>query len=238
MIRRNALLHGAWYLDELPMTQRPYQESIVCYYCPTCGWWTVTQTICVHSRNQVWHIYYGLTGALRHIDHIDASEPISEIRKRLLADFDSRFVMDPRKMEEVVSSVFNGLGYRTELTTRSDDGGIDVIITSPSGKVIGVEVKRYRSSIEVEQIRSFVGALVLKGLTSGVFVTTSKFRSGARSLATNVQGRGINLQYVDGQKLFELLKVSQVQSFARFPDFLKDTKPRLRFADAVHLNSL
>jgi restriction system protein len=52
--------------------------------------------------------------------------------------------------EETVASVFRSLGYDATVTAYSGDGGIDVILHKGEER-IGVQVKRYRNSISVEQ---------------------------------------------------------------------------------------
>lgn len=62
-------------------------------------------------------------------------------------------------------------------TAYSNDGGIDVVLEH-EGKKHGVQVKRYKNKISVGEIRAFAGALLLNGLPSGIFVTTSDYQRG------------------------------------------------------------
>jgi restriction system protein len=80
-------------------------------------------------------------------------------------------------------------GYDAVATSYSGDYGIDAVLKRSDGLEIGVQVKRYRSSIVVEQIRSFFGALVLGGYTRGIFVTTSKFQRGAPAVTAHIATR-------------------------------------------------
>jgi restriction system protein len=136
-------------------------------YCPVCGWWVVHHHVTAsfgeshpYSENS-WHRRnYGIAGALRNLDLEDLSVPINEVRSFLAAKWQSRFNLHPRLFEEVVGSVFKSLGYRARVTSYSGDGGIDVVLDSPEDKTVGVQVKRWRNRIKVEQIRSFVGAYI------------------------------------------------------------------------------
>jgi restriction system protein len=111
--------------------------------------------------------------------------------------------------EETVASVFRDLGYGARVTAYSGDDGIDVILDGQSDTMIGVQVKRYRNSIQVEQIRSLAGALVLGGLTRGIFVTTSTFQGGADDTAQRLNTRGYQIELMDATRFFDALKIAQ-----------------------------
>jgi len=52
-----------------------------------------------------------------------------------------------------VASVFRDCGFHARVTSYSGDGGIEVILER-GDETIGVQVKRYKSAIDAEQIRS------------------------------------------------------------------------------------
>lgn len=144
--------------------------------------------------------------------------PHEEVVNYLAARYDDRLKVHPRKFEEVVAAVFRGLGYQTRVTSYSCDGGIDVFMDGPDNVFIGVQVKRSRNSISVGQIRELTGALVLQGVTRGIFVTTSHFTAAARKEAGLAALRGIPVELVDAYKLFDALKIGRIKSYqsARF----------------------
>ncbi|HEY0349554.1 MAG TPA: restriction endonuclease, partial [Pyrinomonadaceae bacterium] len=125
-------------------------------------------------------LYEGSAGVLCVLNHNADSVSVDEIRAYLSARFGERFGVNPRRFEEVVASVYKDLGYQTLLTSYRGDNGIDVFLEK-DGDIIGVQVKRTALAIEAEQIRALTGSLVLRGITRGCFVTTSRFRSGAKS---------------------------------------------------------
>jgi restriction system protein len=139
--------------------------------CPVCGWWSVHQTSTTAGGSVGTHHESGAAGSLRELDLPNVEGPLEEIRSYLAARYSDRFRVHPRVFEETVASVFRDLGYGARVTAYSGDDGIDVILDGQSDTMIGVQVKRYRNSIQVEQIRSLAGALVLGGLTRGIFVT-------------------------------------------------------------------
>jgi len=113
-------------------------------------------------------------------------------------------------MEEVVESVFRDHGFRTFLTPRSGDDGIDVLLCGPNDATVGVEVKRYRDSITAEQIRAFTGALVLGGHVGGIYVTTSSYTPGARRTADRSWEKGVPIHLVDAASFLSALHIAQM----------------------------
>jgi restriction system protein len=151
-----------------------------------------------------------LGGVLRWLDPTDASIPIEQLRTYLIAKYQSRFSVTPRRLEEIVAGVFADFGFTVRVTSFSGDDGIDVLVLdSTSGETIGVQVKRYKGRVEAEQIRAFAGALVLGGMTHGVFVATSGFTRGARSTAQRYCERGVSVELTDGLRFFEELRITQ-----------------------------
>jgi restriction endonuclease Mrr len=76
-----------------------------------------------------------------------------------------------------------------------------------------VQVKRYRNTIQVEQLRSFVGALVLEGITAGIFVTTSDFTSGAPHIERRSVEIGALVELMDGRAFLQALQLVQKVSY-------------------------
>jgi len=183
-------------------------QSLNIDVCPACGWWKAQRIAeWINPAENCFDLYQG-TAALKNLDVADIEAPLDEIRDYLTARYDQRFEVAPKKFEEVVASVFKGLGYDAIVTGHSGDGGIDVILGSGSSR-IGVQVKRYKGSIEVEQIRSLVGALVLDGMTRGIFVTTSRFQSGADSTAERYLKSGYRVELYDAQRFYDALQIAQ-----------------------------
>lgn len=191
-------------------------EELSIKTCVTCGWWIAREYH--YERNKrgrcsriprAGHRLYGDVALLSNLDLSDISIPIQEVRDFLAAKYDHRGSVHPRRFEETVASVFRDLGYQTRVTAYSGDGGIDVVLDGGVDIEIGVQVKRYKESISVEQIRSFTGALWLSGYTKGIYVTTSRFESGANKLASLAMLKGIQVELVDAPKFYDALKIAQ-----------------------------
>ena len=193
--------------------------------CPVCGWWVSTKTefttlphdfgrrgsrALAHQAPPPHEVrVFGAAACLKQLSLSDLSVPIEEVRAFLAARYEDRFRVHPRKFEEVVASVFADLGYSARVTAYSGDDGLDVILDGTGGEVVGVQVKRYRGKISVEQIRSLAGALVFRGLTRGIFVTTSSFQSGTDRTVRVFRERGMPIELVDAPRFLAALHVAQ-----------------------------
>lgn len=97
-------------------------------------------------------------------------------------------------------------------TSPTNDGGIDGIINEDRLGLnkIAIQAKRYDKSnkIGVPLLQSFVGALMGKGVTKGVFITTSSFTKGAIDYASNQ-----SIILIDGDKLADLMIEFNVGTF-------------------------
>jgi restriction system protein len=186
--------------------------------CLTCGWWSLGQTavqkIAPHSAHRAVRRWSGAVACLQEMGRDDLQAPLELIRSHLMRRYQDRFDVHPRRFEEVVGSVFRDLGYDSVVSAYTGDGGVDVILTREQSR-IGVQVKRYRGTIEVEQIRTLVGALYLGGYTSGVFVTTSRFSRGAVTAAAHAAEVGIPVRLIDAAKFLDALKFAQIEASHR-----------------------
>ncbi|HEX8664311.1 MAG TPA: restriction endonuclease [Beijerinckiaceae bacterium] len=196
-------------------------DDLALEVCQTCGWWKAvreTQRWGPYSdylkmAKCVYEKFCGV-GALRNLDLTDVSLPVNEVRSFLLSRYESRYSIDPFLFEKTVGAVFKDLGYETLVTARSGDGGIDVILNK-GNENIGVQVKRYKNSIKVEQILSLIGALVDAGIPKGVFVTTSNFQRGVYSYAERHR-----IELLDAGRFYDALKLAQRPQYKSKEDFL------------------
>lgn len=191
--------------------------------CMRCGWWLLRKD----TSSEIIDHYYtsgarttsGAAGCLKRLDVSYGDAPIQEVRDYLIGRYDERFKVHPRKLEEVVASVFRDLGYQTILTNYSGDDGVDVFMTKGTD-IVGVQVKRYKAAIGVEQIRELAGALLLNDLTKGVFVTTSSFQSGAESTAARFAMRGMPIELIDADRFYGTLEIAQTEHYQSADDDL------------------
>jgi restriction system protein len=207
--------------------------------CQRCGWWSVWEEVNPldwgesRLRRTDWgelegRTVLGAAAELRTLDLCDLSIGIDEVRRYLLARYESRFTLHPRTFELTVASVFRSLGYEACATAYSADGGVDVILYGLHGETTGVQVKRQRRAIEVEQIRAFAGALMLGRHTQGVFVTTGIFQKGAKIAARQLRELSLPVELLDASRFFEVLKIAQSPAYRTYEEWLTARgEPRL-----------
>ncbi len=89
---------------------------------------------------------------------------------------------------------------------KSGDEGIDGIIKEDvlGLDMIYLQAKRWKieSTVSRPDIQTFVGSLVGKQASKGIFITTAKFSQGAIEYAASIDKRVI---LIDGQQLTELM---------------------------------
>jgi restriction system protein len=135
---------------------------------------------------------------------------MKELRTYLLAKYTDRFKVHPKKYEELVAAIFSDFGYRVRVTSFSGDDGIDIfILDGNNNNVVGIQVKRYKKKIEAEQIRSFAGALIFHGITNGIFITASDYRSGAITTAQSYRNKGISILLQDATSFYDKMRIVQ-----------------------------
>ena len=187
--------------------------------CLNCGWWNIYTHHEEISAGHYMSFTRGNHSFLKELDLENIETPIQEIREYLIAKYDSRFSINPCKYEEVVASVLKDLGYEVQVTSYHNDGGIDVILNGSTEKTIGVQVKRYKNRIQVNQIREFTGALVIGGFTRGIFVTTSQFQTGCQSSATRSSDAGYPIELIDAEKFYDSLKIAKRPSIKTYEEW-------------------
>lgn len=139
----------------------------------------------------------------RDVAELDA-EVETELRKRLQA-------ASPEFFELAVLELLSAMGYggkhgRPDHVGKSHDGGIDGIIRQDALGLhnVYIQAKRYadNNSVGRPAIHEFYGSLRSRGTDRGVFITTSRFTSGAEEAARDYKGQII---LIDGLRLTSLM---------------------------------
>jgi restriction system protein len=210
------------------------------YICSLCGWWVaIDRAILPAVEWQYWDTMLVASSVLKELDLSDIGIPSHEVRQYLMRRYDARRSLHPKIFEETVASVFRDHGYTATVTAYSNDGGIDIILRGKDNEQVGVQVKRRARSIQVEQIRAFLGALILGGYTRGIFVSASKYQCGALEAARR-STRYVPIELIDAQRFLELLEIAQLKDT---PDpsqcgLSRDHPPHFTLYSSYHLNML
>ncbi len=128
-----------------------------------------------------------------------------------LPDFANLCELSGVDFEKVVSAMLGRMGFRSEITKTTGDGGVDIVASLDKPFVGGrylIQCKRFdvATQIGAPMIREFYGAVVADGsAVKGIFVTTSTFTNQARDFA-----RSLPIELIDGQQLQSLLEQSDI----------------------------
>lgn len=112
------------------------------------------------------------------------------------------------EFENLCQQLLEKMGFETETTKISADGGIDLIAYNyqplVSGKYI-IQCKRYSGSVGEPIIRDLYGVVTAERANKGILITTGNFTNNAISFSKDK-----NIELVDGNKLNILLKQNDV----------------------------
>jgi len=113
--------------------------------------------------------------------------------------------LSPTEFESLIAKWLQSLGWAAKTTSRSHDGGVDVVAVNPdllTGGTYLVQCKKYapENVVGAAAIREFYGVVMDQAASRGLFVTTSRFSGDAEDFA-----RGKPIALVDGATLISLL---------------------------------
>jgi restriction system protein len=112
----------------------------------------------------------------------------------------------PEEFEFLVAELYDHLGYVTELTKSSYDGGIDVLARKDNvaeKELVIVQCKRYKKVVGVREIRNLLGVVSDRKATKGTLVASCRFSPEAKKLAT----RNSRIETIDHKQLVYLLNL-------------------------------
>lgn len=184
--------------------------------CKKCGWWQ-TNKECNFLDNNLKirtstyaHSYHAV------IESIDISSDnviIEDLRRHLLINWNDRKFISPGKAEALVKSLLKEHlscdVFSATANVNTPDGGIDLLVAHKNGKIqSAVQVKRRikKNTEPVSEVRNFVGALVIENFKKGIFVTTAERYSAPVKKIPNKLANRLELELMDGNELFEILK--------------------------------
>ncbi|WP_158621237.1 restriction endonuclease [Dyella dinghuensis] len=216
-------------------------RKVCLHICPECGWWIAEdRAVLPATGGQLWVVTLTSMSVLQELDLSNIDTPLQEVRRYLRRKFDARASMHPRLFELTVASVFRDFGCQAVATAYSNDGGIDAVLQDSAGRRIGVQVKRQKGAVQVEQIRAFLGALTLEGYTCGVFVSSSSFSRGAIRAAKRSTEIRTPISLVDANRFFDMLRYAQLSDISGPEDcgISLSNPPKFHLHSFYYLNSL
>lgn len=113
--------------------------------------------------------------------------------------------LDGRRFEHFVAHLMEAMGYRTQVTQVSGDGGIDVVAhRDPLGlepPIIKVQCKRVVGSIGSPEVQKLTGSLAPGGSELGLFITLGTFSKDAVHIGRSRQ----DLRLINGSEFVDLV---------------------------------
>ena len=154
-------------------------------------------------------------------------EAISQMNASLADDLMTEIMkISSYEFERLVVRLLLKMGYGTlqlnkeAVTHKTNDEGIDGIVTADKFGFdsVYIQAKQWKkdSTVSRPEVQKFLGALVSKGASKGLFITTSTFTKGAIDCAKEVKPQKVVL--VDDEQLAKLmieygLGVSTVETY-------------------------
>jgi restriction system protein len=154
--------------------------------------------------------------ALPQGDEVSPSEAVGRLVEAsdsaVAVDLLDRVVAQPAVfLEKLAVFLLKAMGYggRESLidhTGKPGDAGLDGVVRQDALglDLVGIQAKRYEKDAVVNrpELQAFVGALQGAQTNRGVFITTGRFSSGAKTFADSV---GMRLVLIDGPELAQLM---------------------------------
>jgi hypothetical protein len=168
-------------------------------------------------------LWYGLNAlGKRHVDKLkedsrshsdenirEAAESVINTVESVTGSFwtkDKIMKVNPYEFEELLSELWEEMGYETYRTARSNDRGVDVV--AEGGNKIAIQAKRHQGNIGSPKVREMVGSTQVKNADEGILVTTSGFTKDAEQTAGEIE----NVRLIDGDELVDMLREHQIPS--------------------------
>jgi hypothetical protein len=175
--------------------------------CDVCGWWSYKSDGDTTDGNGSFESY---AATMKSFSVGSDDLPIQSLASYAAARENLLRSISPSKLEELVGAIYSDvLGYRVEFCSYArPDKGIDLVVINAEGQTQAIQVKRHARPIELGSIHQFYGALVSADRRTGVFVTTGRFRSGAKHEAGRLTSKSqITIDLIDGKRLLEFVGV-------------------------------
>jgi hypothetical protein len=214
--------------DNSQLTGTSIKETwkLILLVCNSCGWWQVTRKGFRGKESAITHDIFTFHSILERVDPGSDRMAMINLRQKLQDNWKSHKDLSSAEMAELVRDIlkehYSCDVIHTKSHVNTPDGGIDLLIAH-DGTVIkeGVQVKRRLNGKpeSISYVRDFLGALMIKGLQKGTFVTTSErfTKDVVEAQAILYKNSKIELNLIDAGRLLELLNATTPTQTLNFP---------------------
>ena len=229
--------YGSWYTP----AQCPYCGSslskplhidsyrifmeVTVVLCAACGWWNTEEHLPVSQEDASTHYIarsIDRRAILKRYNPGQSDLPISTLSHHLMKDDRYLHFITPRKLEELVSDVFREtMNCEVHHLGGPNDGGVDLLLIQGEEQVV-IQVKRREAPFPAEpvsSIREFLGAMVLKGIPKGLFVSTAHRFSPAAIQASRRAALTPVVEYIDLVDPVRLLAICKLYNNGQEPSW-------------------
>lgn len=156
--------------------------------------------------------------------YLPKEEILEKLQKDMKTELENELIerlknIDPYKFKVLVLELLKKMGYgEPETTQKTKDEGIDGVIKADKFGFdeIYIQAKRWKSTVGVEVINTFIGTLTGKGASSGVIITTSNFSRDAEIAVERIRASGMKIVLIDGKRLVNLMIEHNVGVYVKY----------------------
>lgn len=121
--------------------------------------------------------------------------------------------LSPFEFEKQTADWFSKQGYKSQVTKKTGDGGVDVVLTKDK-ETIYVQCKHYNYKITLPYVRDFYGAMTADKVSKGIIVCLDKgLTSEASSFAQKVGIQIITLDDLAKDEALENLSIIKIANY-------------------------
>jgi restriction system protein len=137
----------------------------------------------------------------------DVNDPRFIEEQDIISGLDERtnlVELTPDAFEQLITNLFNRMGFDAHATRTSKDGGVDCIAFYKKSIVGGkyvIQAKRWTNTVQVDAVRDLFGAMDHERANKGILITTSKFAPACWKFAD-----GKPMELIDGNSLLALIE--------------------------------
>ncbi len=125
--------------------------------------------------------------------------------------------VSPTEFEELVANIFRRLGFRTNMTKQTGDGGVDIEARYDGEIFKGtylIQCKHWQKNVGEPPLRDLYGVVQDRNALKGILVTSSGFSPKAKEFT-----RGKNIDLIDGDTLAKLSEIEDLKEVTQQPVF-------------------